>query len=185
MATNPYVNKVVYDNQVLVDLTADTVTAGTLKKGETAHDATGAAIVGTMEGGGPQPGDIRWSTTHFDPGDNGADNRQLILKNLEGKPIVLLAYVVNKDIVHTTTKNIDVFAWVNESGRGFTDSNLIDCIVAGNRPGDDHYYYADHVDVTWQNNDHGVTFRTDSSSYGYFAPSGGYDIVYLNDGTWS
>lgn len=47
------VNKVVYvENGVqktLVDLSADTVSAETLKKGATAHDKTGAKITGAME----------------------------------------------------------------------------------------------------------------------------------------
>lgn len=50
------VNKVVYvENGVqktLVDLSADTVSAETLKKGATAHDKTGAQITGTMESSG-------------------------------------------------------------------------------------------------------------------------------------
>lgn len=46
------VNKVVYCGETLIDLTEDTVTAETLTKGITAHDKTGATIVGTFEGGG-------------------------------------------------------------------------------------------------------------------------------------
>ncbi|MEI3176788.1 MAG: hypothetical protein V8S96_10375 [Lachnospiraceae bacterium] len=50
------VNKVVYvengARKTLVDLTADTVTAETLKKGTTAHDKTGTEITGTMESSG-------------------------------------------------------------------------------------------------------------------------------------
>ncbi len=42
------VNKVVYGTTVLVDLTADTVTADKLKSGETAHNAAGAQITGTL-----------------------------------------------------------------------------------------------------------------------------------------
>ena len=45
------VNKVVYGTTVLVDLTEDTVTADKLLKGETAHDASGEPITGTMEAG--------------------------------------------------------------------------------------------------------------------------------------
>lgn len=45
------VNKVVYGTTVLVDLTEDTVTADKLLKGETAHDAAGEPITGTMEPG--------------------------------------------------------------------------------------------------------------------------------------
>lgn len=46
------VNKVVYAGETLVDLTNDTVTPETLAKGATAHDASGAVIVGTMATGG-------------------------------------------------------------------------------------------------------------------------------------
>lgn len=46
------VNKVVYGTTVLVDLTEDTVSPDKLAKGITAHDKTGASIVGTMESGG-------------------------------------------------------------------------------------------------------------------------------------
>lgn len=47
MADNPYVNKVVYDGDTLIDLTDDTVTADSLLEGVTAHDASGAVITGT------------------------------------------------------------------------------------------------------------------------------------------
>lgn len=43
------VSKVVYSGNVLVDLTADTVTAANLKKGITAHNNSGEIIVGTLE----------------------------------------------------------------------------------------------------------------------------------------
>lgn len=41
------VNKVIYGNKTLIDLTADTVTADKLAKGYTAHDKSGATITGT------------------------------------------------------------------------------------------------------------------------------------------
>lgn len=40
-------NKVIYGSEVLIDLTADTVTAETLAKDITAHDKSGEIIVGT------------------------------------------------------------------------------------------------------------------------------------------
>lgn len=46
MAKN--VNKVVVDGAVKLDLSKDSVTASTLAKGATAHDKSGAPIVGTM-----------------------------------------------------------------------------------------------------------------------------------------
>jgi len=41
------INKVVFGNDVLIDLTADTITAADLASGVTAHDASGATITGT------------------------------------------------------------------------------------------------------------------------------------------
>lgn len=52
------VGKVVFGGDVLVDLTADTVTAATLRKGITAHDAAGNKVVGTMEEAMILSGDI-------------------------------------------------------------------------------------------------------------------------------
>lgn len=43
------VNKVVYGNRSLIDLTNDTVTADTLAVGKTAHAADGSIITGTMK----------------------------------------------------------------------------------------------------------------------------------------
>lgn len=51
MANNANVNKVEYGGNVLIDLTADTVTADGLLTGLTAHDKSGALITGTMPGG--------------------------------------------------------------------------------------------------------------------------------------
>ena len=47
------VNKVDVNGVTVLDLTQDSVTPATLKKGETAHDASGAAIVGEMESSAP------------------------------------------------------------------------------------------------------------------------------------
>lgn len=49
MADNPYVNKVVAGNDTIIDLTSDTVAADNLVTGFTAHDRSGAPIVGTIE----------------------------------------------------------------------------------------------------------------------------------------
>lgn len=46
------INKVVYGNNTLIDLTSDTVTADKLMQGYTAHDASGTIITGTATGGG-------------------------------------------------------------------------------------------------------------------------------------
>lgn len=41
------INKVVFGNDTLIDLTADTITAADLAEGKTAHDRSGAVITGT------------------------------------------------------------------------------------------------------------------------------------------
>ena len=50
------VSKVDFAGNTLIDLTGDSVTPATLKKGETAHNAAGEQIVGTMEAGSTTPG---------------------------------------------------------------------------------------------------------------------------------
>lgn len=42
------VNKVVYNNETLIDLTNDTITPSDLVKGTIAHDKTGTQINGTL-----------------------------------------------------------------------------------------------------------------------------------------
>lgn len=49
MATNPYVNKVEFGNDVLMDLTNDTVSPGDVLLGETFHDRSGAPQSGTLD----------------------------------------------------------------------------------------------------------------------------------------
>lgn len=46
---NQYVNKIVINGQTKIDLTGDTVTEADILKGKTAHDRSGAPIVGTCE----------------------------------------------------------------------------------------------------------------------------------------
>lgn len=46
---NKYVNKLIVGTEVKLDLSGDTIVASDLKKGVTAHDKSGAPIVGTNE----------------------------------------------------------------------------------------------------------------------------------------
>lgn len=50
------VNKVIYDSEVLIDLTDDTVNASSLKQGYTAHDCHGNLITGTHVASGGSSG---------------------------------------------------------------------------------------------------------------------------------
>ena len=47
MANNPYVNKVIYGNQTLIDTTGDTAVASDVASGKTFHSATGEQLTGT------------------------------------------------------------------------------------------------------------------------------------------
>lgn len=49
MAENQRVNKIVYGNTVLIDLTADTVTEDKILASYTAHDASGNIVTGTCD----------------------------------------------------------------------------------------------------------------------------------------
>ena len=48
MANNQNVNKVVYGDTTLIDLTNDTVESAVLLEGYTAHDKSGAVISGSI-----------------------------------------------------------------------------------------------------------------------------------------
>ena len=48
MANNPYINKVEYGSDVLIDLTQDTVTSDHMLAGTTAHLGSGASATGTI-----------------------------------------------------------------------------------------------------------------------------------------
>lgn len=82
------VNKVIVNGEVLVDLTEDTVTPGTLKKGYTAHDKTGEIITGTL-GQGEEIDDIDIVLTHgFSEGTRTfAENGTITEKDSRGRTL--------------------------------------------------------------------------------------------------
>jgi hypothetical protein len=48
MANNQYVNKVVFGDETLIDLSSDTIAANKMLNGTTAHDKSGALISGNI-----------------------------------------------------------------------------------------------------------------------------------------
>ncbi|MGM9763496.1 MAG: leucine-rich repeat domain-containing protein [Candidatus Cryptobacteroides sp.] len=65
----PAKNKIIFAGETLIDLTGDTVAPETLGNGVTAHDKSGAQIVGTMEsggGGGPLPSASKKDVNFYD-----------------------------------------------------------------------------------------------------------------------
>lgn len=95
MAENQYANKVVYGSTVLIDLTADTITADKILASYTAHDQSGAVITGTCD---------------FDV--NSGDATVQVAEMLEGKTAYargakLTGTMPNKGAVTLTISRID------------------------------------------------------------------------------
>jgi hypothetical protein len=108
MATNPYVNKVISNNQTLIDLTADTVDAAHLLAGITAHDCSGAPIVGTASGGSKTISYIRPATVQVSTGNtvvhvSGRTNNNGVTYEIETD---ITLYGVSTDI-----KNYTLYRW--------------------------------------------------------------------------
>lgn len=61
------INKVIYGTSTLIDLTADTVATDTLRKDISAHDKSGAEIIGTLESSGGGLPDNTWIIDSFQP----------------------------------------------------------------------------------------------------------------------
>ena len=51
MANNPYVNKVIYGGQTLIDISTDTITAADVSVGVTFHLGSGATATGALPNG--------------------------------------------------------------------------------------------------------------------------------------
>lgn len=104
------INKVVVNDEVKLDLTADTVSPSTLALGITAHDKSGELITGTMESGGINEEDLKFSggLSYFDD-DGRLDN--LIEHNFDK---IKIGWVENDGTKHG----------VLSFDHGFSDSSL-------------------------------------------------------------
>lgn len=80
------VNKVTYGGETLIDLTGDTVTADTLAEGVTAHDASGAEIVGTMV----QQSGVQMATGTF----TGNGGTSYTVSGLNFKPTTVYVFAI-------------------------------------------------------------------------------------------
>lgn len=95
--TGKYKNKVIYGTTVLVDLTADTVTKDTLKKGATAHDASGEPITGTLMIPDQQ---ARTVDLNMPSGNQTItpDNGKVLSKVTVTKPTTMIPENIKKDV---------------------------------------------------------------------------------------
>lgn len=119
-------NKVIVNNQTILDLTGDTVTAATLKKGVTAHDASGAQITGTLESGGGGSTSETWvldSTKYFpdDAYDDVTFNADFTSNGLSFSSIQL-SINLRRQIRYDSTVVKSFDSWASEAYRKLTFS---------------------------------------------------------------
>lgn len=124
MAENQNVNKVVYGGKTLIDLTADTITAEDLIAGVTAHDKSGASIVGT---------DTRDSDTSK---DTAAVAEILAGKTAHARGAQLVGTMRNNGSASVTVSSKDGTTipqgYHDGSGKATIDSASATALVAGN-----------------------------------------------------
>lgn len=94
-----HVNKVIYDGNVLIDLTQDTVIADKLSSGYTAHDKSGAVITGT-------------NTFDADTSDATATKAEILATKT--------AYVNGQKLVGTMTNNGAVTGTISAKAQEYT-----------------------------------------------------------------
>ena len=115
-------NKVIVNNQTILDLTADTVTAATLKKGVTAHDASGTQITGTMESGGGGSTSETWvldSAAGY-PDSNSVDFNAVFTSNGLSFSSIVLSGNPRHQIRYDSTVVKSFDSWASEAYRKLT-----------------------------------------------------------------
>lgn len=92
---NQYKSKVIYNGDVLIDLTADTITASDLASGKTAHDKSGAPITGT-------------NTYDSDTSDDTATAAEILAtKTAHARGTALTGSMPNNGAVNGTISTVD------------------------------------------------------------------------------
>lgn len=149
------VNKIVINNEVQIDLTADTVTPSTLALGITAHDKSGELIIGTMASSSDAPtvseltigGDLSywdnhgawdWFITKYGDQITVDSNNKITnlanafqYSNLEEIPINLVCNMLSKDNCLSYTFNgatkLKTLPSITGVVRGMTTHTFNDC----------------------------------------------------------
>lgn len=120
------INKIVYGNNVLVDLTNDTVSPGNLQSGATAHSRSGALIRGTANMGGAAPCTILLaaefdSSVDYEAGDyviyNGELYRFLFSHSAGAWNISEMRRNNASNELKNVTKSLTSYPFLLESGR--------------------------------------------------------------------
>lgn len=111
-------NKIVYDNNVLIDLTQDTITPSRLLAGYTAHDKTGALITGTAAGEIATVGSFQQLKDNYE-----AENGFFLSYNNEtdGLMYVTNSMTTSKGIFIENSSITNADPWYLEQIEGYTD----------------------------------------------------------------
>lgn len=128
-------NKVIYGGNTLIDLTSDTITTDKLAQGYTAHDRTGAIIIGTATGGGDAPiwqgadDYVYVSDTAAAPVEIYTDDGYVVLDiapptlNLQTKSVTYTASTTAVTDMVTADNGYDGLDKVNVTVSALTDGN--------------------------------------------------------------
>lgn len=143
------VNKVIANGKVLIDLTGDTVTAGLLKKGVTAHDKTGEIITGTLDQSEEIDDIDRVLTYGFSEGTRTfADDGTVVARDSAGRTLTRTFSDTGKTCtsVLTDTDGVELGRMVKTYGEDFSKVTITD--RHGNVKVKKISYSGSQVDVT-------------------------------------
>lgn len=118
------VNKVTYGGETLIDLTGDTVTADKLAQGITAHDASGAEIIGTLVASA-----TKIKTGTFSISSNYLERSYTVSHGLGKTPTFAFAiktsYAGDYEICSNLAGNYGNVTWNAGGGSRFTTSSTL------------------------------------------------------------
>ena len=127
MANNTYTNKVIINNQTILDLTADTVDAAHLLAGYTAHDASGAPVTGTAAGAKTIASVTPTTLTAYD----ATATYEVVAVDNTAETVYTRVYVAEFDGVTDNTAPASEYGFTRAAGAsaGYESSTSVDAVA--------------------------------------------------------